>query len=420
MNVQSFARLYTNFAVFIFLAFSVAFKGSYAASGVVILTSYIFLFLPSIRKRIALSLPEKGLVFVLLLYFSAILVEVVYYELPVRELDPVSKILLFIPFIYLLNAVKVCRFTLLFGLMAGCIGLFLLVGYEKFFLGPARVGVSINAIQLGNIALVMGMLTLLFLPISLSLTKYRLLISFLCIVCGLLAVTASMLTATRGGLIALPLLLLVFAYYYRDVLQRYLWHGVTLFAITIIAMMVFLPQSDLVDRFQLGINSVLNYYTHGDASTSAGVRLELWKAAWLISQDHWLLGVGLDQYMLQKQHLIDGGILDSSISIFGHSHNSYLYSLVRRGLLGVIILLMFIGFPVYIGYQQMRSKVMTAEMKACAMGLIIFGLFFFSANLTQSFFVHNSGVVIYTGLFTVLISLFAAEKQEEPLTESMQ
>ena len=146
--------------MFLFFALSVSFKGSYAITGPLLVSSYLFLLFSEVRCKIALSSIEKGLVWVLLAYLVSVLLEVVIFQAPFRVMDPESKILLFIPLIYLLNAVRVPSLVIVLAIGSGALGIFILAIYEKFFLGLPRVGSFINAIQLGNIAVSYTHLTL--------------------------------------------------------------------------------------------------------------------------------------------------------------------------------------------------------------------------------------------------------------------
>ncbi|MFT5708677.1 MAG: hypothetical protein ACI9ES_002981, partial [Oceanospirillaceae bacterium] len=79
--ILSVAKYYVNFSVFLFLALSVAFKGSYAISGAVLASSYIFLFSAQIREKIALTNIEKGLIVVLIMYLVSNVLEIVVYDI---------------------------------------------------------------------------------------------------------------------------------------------------------------------------------------------------------------------------------------------------------------------------------------------------------------------------------------------------
>ena len=84
ISLNQFSQYYVNFAVFLFLGLSVAFEGSYAISGAVIVSTYLLLLSSEVRRKISLSNIEKGLIVVLLGYLVSVILEVIFYDVPIR------------------------------------------------------------------------------------------------------------------------------------------------------------------------------------------------------------------------------------------------------------------------------------------------------------------------------------------------
>jgi len=405
------AKYYVNFAVFLFLALSVSFKGSYAISGAFIVSTYLLLFFADIRAKISLSKAEKWLIVVLLCYLASAVLEILIHDVPISKIDPQSKILVFIPFIFILNSIRVTPLVVFLGIAAGCMGLFGLAVFEKYYLGYQRVGTFINAIQLGNIASVFGMMSILLAPVYFK-HKGKWAITSLLLLAGVLGLCASVFTQTRGGLLFLPVLFVISVYYYRNELKAYK-------AKTLIASLIVLPivavaiaNTSLINRLEMAIIKTQSYFTEGEASSSAGVRLELWKAASIITMNNPLLGVGITANMQEKKKLVDMGKVDQSILIFKHAHNAYFDISARRGILGLAFLLALLIFPVYAGHRYYKKG--EKSTKGLAISIVMFGLFFICANLTQVLFSHNSGMIFYTGMLIILIACInSIEKRPE-------
>jgi len=394
--------------VFVFLALSVAFEGSYAISGALIVSTYLLLFFADIRARIALTKAEKGLIIVLLCYLASAVLEVLVYDVPLRKLDPQSKILLFIPLIYVLSAINVYPLVVMSGIAIGCLGLFCLALFEKYYLGYDRVGSYINPIQLGNIAMIFGILSMLCAPIYyMSYKKWP--IPVLLLLAGVLSFVASFSTLTRGGLIFLPLLLIVIALYYRHELKRHAVKLIVLSCIVIPVCGLSVANTESFSRFQLAAENVENYFSQGDAKTSTGIRLELWKVAAIITKNNPLFGVGYSGHLAEKRRLIENGDINEAVLKYKHSHNAYFDISARRGLVGLIILLVLLFYPIYVGHQKYKQG--GEQTKGIAISLVVFGLFFVLANLTQVLFSHNSGMIIYTGLLIIIIAYISAVEQ---------
>ena len=410
ISLNQFSQYYVNFAVFLFLGLSVAFEGSYAISGAVIVSTYLLLLSSEVRRKISLSNIEKGLIVVLLGYLVSVILEVIFYDVPIRKIDPQGKILLFIPFILVLNAVRIHYLTVIFGIATGALGLFLLAMFETYYLGVSRVGTYINAIQLGNIALSFGLLAILLAPVY-YVNKKKVIITVLLVIIGVLGIVASALTLTRGGLIFLPLLLIVAIWYYRREMKEHLFKILTILLIVIPLVSMVTLNTVNFSRFTTGIDNTVNYFQNGNATTSTGIRLELWKTAALITMQNPVFGVGFSKYMQEKKKLIAQGDIDKSVLKYSQSHNPYFYAAVRRGGVGLLILLALLFFPVYVGHKEYKKD--DKKTKGIAISLVIFGLFFIVANLTQVLFSHNSGMIIYLGSLIIIIALLASTQKRE-------
>jgi len=410
-SILTIARYYVSFSVFLFLALSVSFDGSYAITGPIIISSYLFLFSAQIRTQINLSTVEKGLIAVLLMFLVSVLLEVICYGVPIWMIDPEGKILLFVPFIFLLNAVRVPSFVIILGIGCGALGLFILACYERYYLGVNRIGTSINPIQLGYVAFAYALLSVLLAPYCYAMkgaiARWA---AILLVICGALALIAVVFTQTRGALICLPLMFIISGFYYRQHLRRYAKQAVIGACLLAVTGAMLIPQSSIMSRLNSGVVNTEKYFSEGNATTSAGVRLELWKAAVLVALKNPVFGAGVTEYVAEKEALIKAGILAPSVRQFTHSHNAYVYAAARRGIVGFIILLALLFYPVYIGHKQQQQS--SQNGKAPAVSLILFGWFFVFANITQVFFAHNSGMIMYTGLLIILVSLMLNNKTE--------
>lgn len=394
-----------------FLALSVAFKGSYGFSGALIISSYGWLFSRQIRRNIKLTFTEKGLVVVLLGYLCSVILEVVFYQLPLREIDAEGKILLLLPLVFILNAVQINFLVTLLGIAAGALGLFVLAAYETYFLGLDRTGTFINAIQLGNIAMAFSFIAMLLSPIIFKINNKGTLLGTLMILAGLLGFYASLSTLTRGGLLFAPILLTIVGLYNVRSLKKHYKMFVLALSLGCVSAFTLLPDSGIISRFSVAFENYENYFNKGNASSSTGIRLEMWKAAAIISSDNPLLGIGAIEYETQKNQLIESGIINASIGYYDHPHNAYLYAIARRGLIGLVFFLALLFYPIYIAHREIRQNNSTCSLNSPAMALLIFGLFFVFANITQVLFAHNSGMIMYTGLLILLVSLMVSMRK---------
>ena len=410
VSLNQFSHYYVNFAVFLFFGLSVAFEGSYAISGAVIVSTYLLLFIAEIRSKISLSGVEKGLISVLLVYLVSVVLEVIFHEVPISKMDPQGKVLLFLPFILVLNAVRIHYLAVIFGIAAGALGLFLLAMFEIYYLGVSRVGTNINAIQLGNIALSFGLLAIFLAPVYYVNNK-NICITVLLVMTGFLGVVASALTLTRGGFVFLPLILIIAVWYYRREIKENLYKVMIILLIVVPLVTIVTFNTVNVSRFTKGLDNTVNYFQDGNANTSSGIRLELWKTAAIITMQSPVFGVGFSKYMEEKKKLVAKGEIYKSVLRYSHSHNAYFYAAVRRGGAGLLVFLALLFYPVYVGHKEYRKG--DNKTKGIAISLVIFALLFIFANMTQVLFAHNSGMIIYLGSLIIIIALLASAQKSE-------
>jgi len=131
----------------------------------------------------------------------------------------------------------------------------------------------------------------------------------------------------RGGWLAIPFLVLVFAWYARariPVWQR--WVAVAVLLITV-ASAYFIPATG-VQKTVTRTTDNLNAYFQSDINdvtrkSSVGTRLEMWQAAWQIYLDNPLFGIGWGHYKKNAQALVDAGLRNRSAATWGHPHNQF-------------------------------------------------------------------------------------------------
>jgi len=151
-----------------------------------------------------------------------------------------------------------------------------------------------------------------------------------------LSAAALLLSQTRGALAALIGGLAAVSWFVRR-LRRPL----------IVALGVALLVIVLIERHNFGRALITEMYAAAgswDAHLVGGPhqRLALWKAAWLMGNDHVWTGVGLDNYRAALPRYLAATFSDGTRS-WGSAHNIYLHHFAERGLLGVGALGIFLG-----------------------------------------------------------------------------
>lgn len=139
----------------------------------------------------------------------------------------------------------------------------------------------------------------------------------------------------------------------------------------------------------------------GDVSTPTGIRLQLWKAAWMIFVDHPWFGVGSNQYVHAKAVLIDQGLIAASAP-HPHAHNTLLNQLAELGLTGVFASLSIAVALVWRSIRQWHSP--------AAQALLWFVVAWMLAGLTQDTLAHQISARMWIIVSGYLLGCLAAER----------
>jgi O-antigen ligase len=92
-----------------------------------------------------------------------------------------------------------------------------------------------------------------------------------------------------------------------------------------------------------------------DVSGSTGTRIELWKGALLMFEEHPFFGIGLGDFQTAVNKLISENKLKSTIDTH-HAHNIYLQALATRGIIGLAILMLFLISLFRWGQKSMENN----------------------------------------------------------------
>ncbi len=136
------------------------------------------------------------------------------------------------------------------------------------------------------------------------------------------------------------------------------------------------------DKFVLGFNEVVNYFElrHQDPKavlSSVGARLEMWRVGWAAFCDHpWLgLSASVRPYELQQY----GAPLKD---VFGHRHfhQQFLQTLVEGGLVGLIVMLISLGYST----RAMIIKPFKTQPETALLAAALLGSYFMEGLISAA------------------------------------
>lgn len=377
--------------VFLFGALALIVPSGYTYGPVFLLLfalGYLF-----VRPYPVLIAADKYLLAALLTYFLVGVVTNVAHHLPSRNYDNTSRFLFAIPVFLLLLRFPIKPIYLWSGIGVGALGAACVAVMDFYVYGEMRAGGFNNPIQFGDISMLFSCLLMAGFAWAKQRSRSMTVIFGLGIVSGILA---SVLSGARGGWLALPFGLVAF-YLANDLHKNTKKTALFIVAILCAAGFAnyFLSQDVLQARVQDAISDLQQYFQANNANTSLGARLTLWQASLPLIAEHPVLGWG----SVANYVSLSGDSADV-FQRFNHFHNDILDALVKRGLLGGLALLVIYVLPAVLFYRQLKQCSPTKKPFACAGLILVITTFVF--GLTQSFFSHSSGVMIYVFMLVIL------------------
>ncbi len=315
---------------------------------------------------------EKLFYFSLCVFFLVALFVTVLGGFVYKAIGKYLHLVLAIPIYIYLRHIGVRLFSVWYGLVAGSFVAAGVAIYDVVISGESRAQGFNHHIVFGDLALVMGCLSIAGLGWFKSRTKWHVLLSILALSCGVLA---SVLSTARGGWVAVPFLVVVFFWYIRA-LFSFKWK-LAMASIIVIAIGVIyaVPQTNVkfhTDRamtsFQQYGDSDIKSYKRG---TSVGTRMEMWQASWTMFLESPLIGVGWGHYQEHARQQVKQGLRNNSAAAFDHPHSEYFSALAHGGILGLAALLFLFLTPVWIFIKYIKYGKSVESQRLALAGLVL-------------------------------------------------
>ncbi len=229
---------------------------------------------------------------------------------------------------------------------AGVIMTFLFV-LGQWYLGEARPSGALNALVFSSLLVVLSFYAIIRLPWE---SNGQRLLSVSAFMMGMIALT---LSQSRGSWIAAIILFLVLLYLWRRAQQLSNRQLLVIFALLAAAGFAVFFTDFVEKRISKGFDEFAAFYDERqDSSSSIGIRLKLWDAGVKAFIDRPLFGHGIQNTQIAAGRYIDG----VDVAPHSHLHNEYITTMVGRGVLGLIALLVLFLFPVMKAIQSLRTK----------------------------------------------------------------
>jgi O-antigen ligase len=361
------------------------------------------------KRDALLSKDAWPFAFPLLAYASGLLLLGLMESAAWRSVDPILPFVLFVFGLWALRRYKPNTAWFWAGLAFGAMGAAGVAGYQAIKLGVRADGFT-QAIQFGNIALLYGVLCMVRALTTLQLSWFNLLM-WLGFASG---VAASVWSQTRGGWLAVALVL---GWVLVQAISPWLWFK-RVCAVLMLVGVVAIPAT------QLGLYKVVElrieqarietkaYFETHQQNSSVGSRLAMWQFAVQQVGDAPWLGHGKQGWIEMRDQAIAKGELHPFIANFSHVHNEYLDVLLKRGAVGLALLMLLYLVPM-LWFFKPYLKAADIEVKSLAMAGMVIPMMYMDFGLTQVFLGHNSGRMVLVSVWMCVAALLlnAAEKK---------
>ena len=340
-------------------------------------------------------------------------------EAGIEYLDNPSRMLFGLCATMLVVLARPPRASLWWGVIGGSIAALPFIAYQRFVLDIYRPGGWLNAITFGDLALCLGLVSLAA-AIDYRHSTRKAIFPALGAVAGL---GATVISGTRGGWIALALAAILFLTYARLLRSRRV-RLLLIGSFALFASTFFIPAAGLQERVGQGVHDVRIWLDGGSAFTNVGIRLELWKGAGYLIEEHPLFGLDPVTVRAGLRRLAEQGKIQDVVLPYEHLHNDGLQAMATGGVFGLlawigILAMPFAFFARALGRGTRVNASQPAQQFAPALAGMLVVLSYFSFGLTEVIFWSLKGSMFYA-LTVFLLMGFCLNAKDEAAQQSGQ
>ncbi|WP_181319306.1 O-antigen ligase family protein [Photobacterium kishitanii] len=343
-------------------------------------------------KEIKKNIINNRFIWLLLVICSYMIFSYFYHGVSSREIRAlIASLLLLITFPHqLLNKATLSTLTVI-GSITGLI----IVIYFSIIIKLGRNGFPINAIPFSTITAIYLIFSIVLL-LHCNNLKTQTIMSLMV----LANISSLILSETRGtllaGFIAIIFISLKTLHFNKINLK------IIATSVVIITGMFLTLKHPIEQRIE---QTAVEYHEieAGNLTSSIGLRFQLWDSTPMLIKDNILLGVG-NNIRNEIDNLYKKNKISQSLYSLqpAHLHNQYLDKIVKNGILGFILFMFLLLFPIVL------SKKTSTLYKQLSLGVIII---FSIASLTDVPFNHGQTLFIYL-LFIGVFNMFSLNNEK--------
>lgn len=357
------------------------------------------------QQPVKITRAEKWIMLSFAVYFGVILIFFLGHGLfneaiPLDwEHDNDSRMLAFIPIFFAFLFFKPKIGAIWYGLSIGAIASGVhSVLYVYIFREAHRATGGYHAIAFGDLSLLFGFMSMTGIAYFRNKHPLLMIIPILALVGG---IVATILSATKGAIIAIPALILILLVQVAAHPKAWLLRSMIAAVLVMTAGAYFLLGTHMDRRIKATINQTYAFF-EGNTGAKKDLRLQMWSEAIKIIKDNLFTGVGHGGYRPIIREKVKKHPELESISKFHTPHNMFLANMVDYGISGMIITLALFFSPLLVFIPNARKNGSTRDFAYAGLILVV-AYFFFSMTETIFFrYIFVSPFVIFNAALIAL------------------
>jgi O-antigen ligase len=356
-------------------------------------------------NSLELNKVERFFIFSFSFYVATIAINLWWFDGYVRDMDTPSRLLLVLPIYFFIRKFEINANWFIWGVAFGAVA----AGMIKFGLIDVVYLSKVVTVQTGTFSLfssIFGLSSIMFIR-----RGNPHIINVLLSVAFALGVVASFMSGGRGVWIA-AVLSLMLTLAINPIQWSIKSRLLTLLSFFVLFYSAYLtPQTGVKNKIYEAVTNITSWVQNGQANTSSGARLEMWRASFEVIKENPIFGVGEDNYAEHQQKLIDQGKIDKSVGGFLHPHGEYITSLVEQGGIGLLAFILILFAPIKYLLSHTRSELYEHENKPLIASGLIVVLHYLFYSFTSGVFDHQSTALFYAVFIAIILGLIQSNSR---------
>jgi len=234
------------------------------------------------------------------------------------------------------------------------------------------------------------------------------------------AIYASLMSATRGSWLLLPVVAFVLAWLYRGKISRRGWVSAAGLLVLVVGILVVLQPRIIMAPMEKGVHEIQTYLKNPQRPGSWGARLEMWGNSLKIWRDNPWFGTGIGDFQHDSEALVKEG-LSKNIQVaehFTHAHSIYFDALASIGAVGLLVLVLALFILPWRHFSRYWGEAATSWERFYALSGLLTVVAFAEFGLTEGWTSRNPFVnpyIIYIAVFAASLAVANTRRQESRL-----